>query len=183
MGTINTARSEARPQVTAGLTPSRASLTVKVTASNMQTRDRLAIAVEPLKSGQESLVAIGGASLYNAFLGPNSDGKVAHRVTLALPRRRGFTHVSIRAFTDTASDYCDDAAAENLTEMDTGRATSGDTRPVKVPAKQSGTACIKLSLRTPPVATGERETQRQDGPRRARRGTPRRRNPASPGTR
>lgn len=122
---VSTANNEPRPQLSAILSEDHSKLTTTVAASDLPSNHRLAFRIELLANS--SLVQ----PLYQAYVGPNSDGNVEQTITTPLPPA-GYNEISVKAYTGTTAPTCDDFSAvrEN--------ATIG-----------SGTGCVIVSLPQP----------------------------------
>jgi hypothetical protein len=119
---VSTANNEARPQISAILSKDYSKLTTQVTASGLPSNNRLAFRIDLLKKSEFV------RSLYQAYVGPDSDGNVKQTIKTPLPQGN-YNEIGIKAYTGTTAPFCDDFAAvrEN--------ATIG-----------SGTGCVLISI-------------------------------------
>jgi hypothetical protein len=130
---VATANDEPRPRITAKLSPDRGTLTATVSASNLETQDRLAIVVDGLRRNDSPVEAgefttIG--RIYRAYVGPDNDGNVTESVETPLPAKL-ITDVGIKAFTGTDSPACDDLSDK---QVEANKHLG------------SGTACVIISI-------------------------------------
>jgi hypothetical protein len=123
---------DSRPQIAASLNEAQSRLTAKVTASNLETSDRLAIKIDlaTLKRGKglddmSPFRPHGSRGLERAYVGPNEDGEVKQVISLPIPESGSYTDIIIRAFTGKGNSSC-------------------STRPVV--DTDPGTACMFLAL-------------------------------------
>lgn len=98
---VATANNEPRPQISPTLNEDGTKMTTHVTTSGLPTNQRLAFRVDLLRDGQ----MVG--HLYQAYVGPNTDGDVDQTITTPLPPS-GYTEIQIKAYTGTTSPSCDD---------------------------------------------------------------------------
>ncbi|HEY4779232.1 MAG TPA: hypothetical protein VIH47_06545 [Solirubrobacterales bacterium] len=107
---VSTANNEPRPQISPTLSEDGSKLTTKISASNLPTDQRLAFRIDLLRNRD----TVG--NVYQAYVGPNSDGDIEQTVTLPLPQG-DYTEIGIKAYTGTTSPSCDDfgAVRENAT--------------------------------------------------------------------
>jgi hypothetical protein len=120
---VNSADHEPRPQVSARLSSNHKTLTTTVTASNLSSTRRMAIALVLLKANEEK------TAMYRAFLGPTSDGTLDQTIVTPLPNLAPYSEIMVRAYTGSISRGCDEYE-ESPNDASTG----------------SGTACVLISL-------------------------------------
>lgn len=131
-----TANDEPRPQIKASLSDDAHKLTADITASNMETGDRLAIFVDALTRDPTAPGDYLTEPVYRGYEGPDGDGNVNITVSTFLPKG-AFTDVGVKAFTDETSNACDDQLAEDAA---TEKSSTSQGKP------QSGTGCVTLAL-------------------------------------
>jgi hypothetical protein len=120
---VSSADHEPRPQVSARLSGNHKTLTTTVTASNLSSTRRMAIALVLLNAKEEK------TPIYRAFLGPTSDGTLDQTIVTPLPDLSPYSQIMVRAYTGSISQGCDEYE-ESPNDASTG----------------SGTACVLISL-------------------------------------
>jgi hypothetical protein len=144
---IFTAGRQPRPRIAVSLNQPLTELSVTVSATALKTGDRLAIVVDALKlkdqkdpiSGYETV----GPSLYQAYVGPDPDGKVTQTASVRIPST-DVTAVGVRATTATEFPDCNDRAENaNKTEQ-TGKAESKEAKKTQ---DKAGTGCVIMVVR------------------------------------
>jgi hypothetical protein len=150
---IKAAGAEPRPHIEASLSPDRSTVTATVNASNLTSKQRLAILVDALNAGAVHL------HLYQAYVGADSDGNVKQTISVRVPNA-GVTDIGVKAFTNQLSPKCDDLAPETQPEAEE-KSTAGQAKKEtpqqeeqkKAKEKQadpgSGTGCVILSVAKP----------------------------------
>ncbi|HEX5928254.1 MAG TPA: hypothetical protein VFY48_02575 [Solirubrobacterales bacterium] len=123
---FDNADDESRPSITASLNEDQSWLTAQVTAANLTTGDRLGIKVDLATLRKDKTIdkprpfeRDGSVSLERAYIGPDSDGDVDRKISLAVPPGGDYTHVTIKAFTGERNRSCTQPRAE---EPDPGTA-------------------------------------------------------------
>ncbi len=108
---------EPRPQISATLNDDESQLTAHVTASNLKTDHRLALKVDLATVGPGKTVdsvhpfaKYGTLPLERAYMGPDPDGDVDQKLTLAIPRGGSYTDVVIKAYTGATNQSCRELA-------------------------------------------------------------------------
>jgi hypothetical protein len=86
---IKTQQDAERPAVSAVFDAKTSILTAKITADGLSAERRMVVRVEPLTEIQgphgEFLIKPDPPELYFAVIGPNSDGKISHEISVAIP--------------------------------------------------------------------------------------------------
>ena len=135
LAAIFTADDEPRPQIQASLSEDARTLTAKVSASSMETEDRLAIWVDAL-TRTPNTDEFTTEPVYRAYEGPDGDGNVKLKLTTNIPEGP-YTDVGVKAFTDRISEACDDLQGE--------AAATNETKAPK-PKRESGTGCVTMAI-------------------------------------
>jgi hypothetical protein len=131
---IATAERKPRPQIEASLNNTHTILTATVKAAGLKTEDRLAIEVDALTwVNRYPRPRAATPSLYESYVGPDKDGNVVQKLSVAIPKRsrtapkKTFTHVGMKAYTGESAPGCDDFVKA-------------------VKKKKAGSGCLILSL-------------------------------------
>lgn len=145
---ISTADDEPRPQITASLSPDARTLKARVSASSMETEDRLNVVITVYTRygpGKQPAEVV-----YSAYEGPDSDGNVDLPISTNLPRG-SYTDVGIEAFTDLTRRGCDDRSDGDEQERATAEQGKAPASQLQDPpgggsGSGSGTGCVVLAL-------------------------------------
>jgi hypothetical protein len=107
-GLVITQQDAERPAVSAVFDAKTSVLTAKVTAEGLSAEQRMLVLVKGLTEVEtaETQFSLQGdpRQLYFAALGPNSDGKIAHEVSVFIPKI--FDLVSVKAWTGPVETAC-----------------------------------------------------------------------------
>lgn len=134
--TVSTANDEPRPQISASLSDDARKLTAEVSASNLETEDRLAIFVDVFnREGGEFFEFVS-----SAYEGPDADGNVEITLSTNLPKGP-YTDVSVKAFTGQGGE-CNDL----MTEKEKEEVAKGAGGEKDEPILTSGTGCVVLPI-------------------------------------
>jgi hypothetical protein len=128
----------ARPQINARLSSDERTLTTTVTASDLKSTRRVAIAILLLRAERKYFV-------YRAFMGPTSDGELNQTIVTPLPDLTPYRQIEVRAYTGKESPVCDEyAAGEGQNTFGSGTACVEITMPPKNPdSESSGSPIIR----------------------------------------
>lgn len=114
---FNNAGEEPRPAISATLNPTHTQLDARVTASNMRTDHRLVVKVDlaTVRPGLtvDSLhpfMKDGTLPLERTYIGPDSDGNVDQRITMAIPPGGSYTNLVVKAYTGPTNQSCRELA-------------------------------------------------------------------------
>jgi hypothetical protein len=122
---VITADYDPRPQLDASLSSDHKTLTTTITASNLNSTRRMAIAILLLRGSQKQF-------LYRAYMGPTSEGTLDQTIVTPLPDLAPYRQIEIRAYTGRSSPACDEYGKKQ-----------GDS------SLGSGTACVEITLPPP----------------------------------
>jgi hypothetical protein len=128
---VSTANDQPRPQIDASLSDDARKLTAEVTASNMETEDRLAVFVDVFIRSQADVLE----PVYSAYEGPDADGNIKLHLSTILPKGP-YTDVSIQAFTGESA-ICNEALEEEASE---------ESSEAAVEKLGLGTGCVVLPI-------------------------------------
>lgn len=138
---VDTTNDEPRPRIEASLSDDARKLTAEVTASSMETDDRLAIFIDAFngETGESR-------SVYYAFQGPDADGNADTTVSTAVPPGP-YDYVSVQAFT---GDETECALHPEEDQPKPARAAGEDVTPEPSKGDErvlgSGMGCAVLAL-------------------------------------
>jgi len=147
---IGSARARERPVVTGSLamTPDR-SFTATVSAGSLSSHDRVAVIVDGLVASDENFMP---HTVYQAYIGPDQDGKIAHSVTLSIPRLDTYEAIGVKAYTGPVADT--DPASEDTPCETYPRQVSSQTNVVS----KQGPGCVIIEVPTPTPSANENDT-------------------------
>jgi hypothetical protein len=103
---VSSARTTERPVVTGSFSSgSTTEFTATAKASNLSSSRRVIVIVDGLSGMGANWEA---HTIYQAYLGPDSDGKVDHHVTLQIPQDSHYAAVGVKAYTGLRDAAFDD---------------------------------------------------------------------------
>jgi hypothetical protein len=146
-----TADDDERPAISATLSGDGLHLTGTATAANLSAKARLVVLVDGLVAREGG--SYRSTTLLQAYVGPDSDGKVTQPLDLRLPPGR-FDAVGIRSWTSKGATPIDEQPCSEYPRQ-------AATPVSKLAQEAAGTGCLVLPLT--PVPVGPRLSLRWDG--------------------